>query len=108
MFLNLRGMAERSKFFFFNSIPWGSVETCSVKWFSRGLLGIVVQPLDLHLVNVGSIPTGPTHFEVRPQPHPGEMRGSFRTFGVDVSTSPEGAAVDAHHRAWDLWESNPR
>ena len=27
----------------------------------RDLLSIVVQPLDLHLVNVGSIPTGPTH-----------------------------------------------
>ena len=25
---------------------------------------VVVQPLDLHLVNVGSIPTGPTHGEV--------------------------------------------
>ena len=35
------------------------------------LLGIVVQPLDLHLVNVGSIPTGPTHGEKRLQPHPG-------------------------------------
>ena len=39
----------------------------------RDLLGIVVQPLDLHLVNVGSIPTGPTHGEVRLQPHPGDV-----------------------------------
>ena len=29
--------------------------------WSGDLLGIVVQPLDSHLVNVGSIPTGPTH-----------------------------------------------
>ena len=40
---------------------------------SRDLLGIVVQPLDLHLVNVGSIPTGPTHGEGRLQPHPGAV-----------------------------------
>ena len=39
----------------------------------RDLLGIVVQPLDLHLVNVGSIPTGPTHGEGRLQPHPGDV-----------------------------------
>ena len=39
----------------------------------RDLLGIVVQPLDLHLVNVGSIPTGPTHGEGCLQPHPGEV-----------------------------------
>ena len=37
------------------------------------LLGIVVQPLDLHLVNVGSIPTGPTHGEVRLRPHPADV-----------------------------------
>ena len=42
----------------------------------RDLLGTVVQPLDLHLVNVGSIPTGPTHGEVRLQPHPGDVRKS--------------------------------
>ena len=28
---------------------------------------------DLQLVNVGSIPTGPTHAEGRLQPHPGEV-----------------------------------
>ena len=28
------------------------------------LLGIVGQPLDLHVAHVGSIPTGPTHGEV--------------------------------------------
>ena len=39
----------------------------------RDLFGIVVQPLDLHLVNVGSIPTGPTHGEVCVQPHPGDV-----------------------------------
>ena len=38
--------------------------------FHRDLLGIVVQPLDLHLVNVGSIPTGPTHGV---QSHPGDV-----------------------------------
>ena len=37
------------------------------------LLGIVVQPLDLLLVIVGSIPTGPTHGEGRLQPHPGDL-----------------------------------
>ena len=37
------------------------------------LLGIVLQPLDLHLVNVGSIPTGPTHGEMRLQPHPEDV-----------------------------------
>ena len=31
------------------------------------------RPLDLHLVNVGSIPTGPTHGEGRLQPHPGDV-----------------------------------
>ena len=39
----------------------------------RDQLGIVVQPLDLHLVNVGSIPTGPTHGEGLLQPHPGDV-----------------------------------
>ena len=37
------------------------------------LLGLVVHPLDLHLVNVGSIPTGPTHGVGRLQPHPGDV-----------------------------------
>ena len=36
-------------------------------------LDLNVQPLDLHLVNVGSIPTGPTHGEGRLQPHPGDV-----------------------------------
>ena len=40
------------------------------------LLGIVVQPLDLHVVNVGSIPTGPTHGEGRLPPHPGDVHKS--------------------------------
>ena len=30
----------------------------------RGPAGLAVKPLDLHLVNVGSVPTGPTHGEV--------------------------------------------
>ena len=38
----------------------------------QGPAGLAVNPLDLHLVNVGSIPTGPTHGEGRLQPHPGD------------------------------------
>ena len=34
---------------------------------------LAVQPLDLHVVHVGSIPTGPTHGEGRLQPHPGDV-----------------------------------
>ena len=30
----------------------------------EGPAGLAVKPLDLHLVNVGPIPTGPTHGEV--------------------------------------------
>ena len=41
--------------------------------YIRDLLSIVVQPLDSHLVNVGSIPTGPTHGEGRLQLHPGHV-----------------------------------
>ena len=33
----------------------------------------MVLPLDLHLVNVGSIPKGPTHCEGHLQPHPGDV-----------------------------------
>ena len=39
----------------------------------RDLLGIVDQPLDLHLVSVGSTPTGPTGGEGRLQAHPGDV-----------------------------------
>ena len=39
----------------------------------KDLLGIVVQPLDLHLLNVGSIPTGLTHGEERLKPHHGAV-----------------------------------
>ena len=35
--------------------------------------GLSVKPLDLHLVNVASIPTGPTHGKVCLQPHPGDV-----------------------------------
>ena len=38
-----------------------------------GPAGLNVKPLDLHLVNVDSIPTGPTHGEGRLQPHPGDV-----------------------------------
>ena len=47
----------------------------------RDLLGIVVQPLDLHLVNAGSIPTGPTHGEGRLQPHPEDVLNPPRMSG---------------------------
>ena len=38
-----------------------------------GPAGLAVKPLDLHLVNVASIPTGPTHGEGRLPPHPGDV-----------------------------------
>ena len=36
----------------------------------RSPIIFLVQPLDFHLVSVGSMPTGPTHGEGRLQPHP--------------------------------------
>ena len=48
-------------------------EFVSLSLLCRNLLGIVVQPLDLHLVNVGSISIGPTHGEGRLQPRPGDV-----------------------------------
>ena len=38
----------------------------SGKWYvsNKGPACLAVKPLDLHLVHVGSIPTGPTHGEV--------------------------------------------
>ena len=44
--------------------------TCLIRW---DLLVIVVQPLDLYLVNVGSIPTGLKHGEGRLHLHPGDV-----------------------------------
>ena len=44
----------------------------------------MVLPLDLHLVNVGSIPTGPTHGEGRLQPLPGDVLRST----LNVRKSP--------------------
>ena len=35
--------------------------------------GLAVKPLDFHVVNTGSIPTGPTHSELGLQPHPGDV-----------------------------------
>ena len=32
-------------------------------WGATGPAGLAVKPLGLHVVNVGSIPTGPTHGE---------------------------------------------
>ena len=51
------------------------LEQCVSRLYSqiRDLLGIVVKPLDLHLVNVGSIPTGPTHGEGRLQSQSGDV-----------------------------------
>ena len=40
---------------------------------STGPAGLAVKPLGLHVVHVGSIPTGPTHGEGRLQPHPGDV-----------------------------------
>ena len=40
---------------------------------SKGPAGLAVKPLDLHLVNMASIHTGPTHGEGRLQPHPGDV-----------------------------------
>ena len=42
-------------------------------FFAEGPVGLAVKPLDLHLLNVGSISTGPTHGEGRLQPHPGDV-----------------------------------
>ena len=39
----------------------------------EGPAGLAVKTLGLHLVNVGSIPTGPTHGEGRQQPHPRDV-----------------------------------
>ena len=56
------------------AVPPLDLHVVNVGSIPRDLLGIVVQPLDLHLVNVGSIPTGPTHSEGRLQPHPGDLK----------------------------------
>ena len=51
---------------------WERLRDLQIESLQTGdLLGIVVQPLDLHLVNMGS--TGPTHGEGRLQPHPGDV-----------------------------------
>ena len=52
----------------------------NIVYGARDLLGIVVQPLDLHLVNVGSTPTGPTHGEGRLEPHPEDVSKSTPRF----------------------------
>ena len=39
----------------------------------KGPAGLAVNPLDLHVVHVGSIPTGPTHGKGRLQPYPGDV-----------------------------------
>ena len=72
-----------------------------IAW-KRDLLGIVVQPLGLHPANVGSIPTGPKHGEVRLQPHPGDVLKS----SPNVRKSPRSggkrgsAPIDAERRRW--------
>ena len=76
--------------------------------------GLAVEPLDLCLVNVGSIPTGPTHGEWRLQPHPGDVlkstpnvRKSPRS-GLNLEgrlSDPQiyfrgSAPIDAERRRW--------
>ena len=48
--------------------------------FAVGPAWYVIVPLDLHLVNVVSIPTGPTHGEGRLQPLPGDVLKSTPNF----------------------------
>ena len=55
-----------------------------IRSFTKGPACLAVKPLDLHLVNVGSIPTGPTHGEGRLQPHTGDVLKST----PNVRTSP--------------------
>ena len=52
-----------------NSVPGMAALAASLSSISSfcdfwGPAGLAVKPLDLHVVNVGSIPTGPTHGEV--------------------------------------------
>ena len=47
--------------------------TLDKKIVPRGPACLAVKPLDLHVVNTGSIPTDPTHGEGRLQPHPGDV-----------------------------------
>ena len=62
------GEWDRSNNFYCRSVQNGlQVEGCLLTGGViriGDLLGIVVQPLDLHLVNEGSISTGPTHDKV--------------------------------------------
>ena len=98
------GTAEQSTNFFERDEE-GQPKTISI---TERPAGLAVKPPNLHLVNVGSIPTGPTHGGRRLQPHPGDVLtstpkfwgslslpsrfkpdlGLFRTFKVDLSTSP--------------------
>ena len=63
-----------------------------------GPADLAVKQLHLHLVNVGSIPTGPTHGEGRLQSHPGDVL----KFTPNVRKSPrsglnlEGRLSDPH------------
>ena len=58
--------------------------TLRTSLLDEGPAGLAVKNLDLHVVNVGSIPTGPTHGKGRLQPHPGDVI----TFNPNVRKSP--------------------
>ena len=70
-----------------------------------GHAGLAVKPLDLHLVNVGSIPTGPTHGEGRLQPPPGDLLAN-----PDCSEEPQirlesGGEAERSPNLW-AWTQN--
>ena len=52
---------------------WPGKPPSIYRLFYKGSAGLALKPLDMHLVNVASIPTGPTHGEGRLQPHPGDV-----------------------------------
>ena len=84
----------------------------------QGPACLAVKPLDLHVVIVGSIPTGPTHGEMRLQPHPVDVlkstpnvRKSPRS-GLNLEgrlsdpqifrcTALKRARIQAHHKIWN-------
>ena len=63
---------------------------------------LAVKPLDLHLVTVGSIPTGPTHGEGRLQPHPGDVLKSTPNVrkGPRSDVNLEGRRSDPQFLQW--------
>ena len=59
-------------YIYIGSVPLSQVHI-HIVYMRVGPAGLAVKPLDLHVVNVGSIPTGPTHGEVWLQPHSGDV-----------------------------------